>query len=212
MNWAAFSALVPYAQYSSSVAVSGRIGTVLGDGGTSTKVPFAANAWYPFGRKHNDMFNGFRYVDMDHSYQGASPVILGEGSNCVIVILVHATSPEKFAAHISATSPNETLSWKMMKTHLHTFWTKAGQDLTHVRMYVFSERLYRGEAGSFEQANLMDLLSGVFEDQLNTLAERTSLIEGEKGVAWNAYSSVRVDFHNNAPRLQVVHARQRVKD
>ena len=207
MDWLTFSTRVDFARYSSYVAVEGRIATVLGAGGTSARVEFGANEWYPFGTADAAPFKGFRYVDMDRSYQGVLPMILGEGSNCLIVVLVDTTSSTKFGTHISATSDAQEL-FDAMRVNLDAFSNKIGHDPTRVRMYVFSENVARRAAGSYEHANLMALLSAVFSDeQLLTLAERTYLIEGEAGTTWNAYSSVRVDFHDGAPRLQVAHAR-----
>jgi len=208
MDWFTFSSMVDFARFSSSVAVVGRIGTVLGAGGTSTRVPFGANDWYAVNTPNASPYNGFRYVDMDHSYQGVSPMLLAEGSNCLIVVLVDIASQTKFGTHISATSSLNQRFWKAMEMNLYAFSKNIGHDLTRARMYVFSENVARREAGSDEHADVMLLLSSVFsDDQLTTLAARTYLIEGEAGTSWNAYSSVRVDFDQGAPRLQVVHAR-----
>ena len=207
MRWKEFSAFIPEKNCCPDSATKGSMQKLLNQKAVIKTVSNDLNPWYPIGVKHNDFYLGHRYVDMNNSYFGKDPVLLSEATCCIIVVIQDAYTDYCFAAHISAGSDNRPMLWTAMQQDLRNFFRQICFDIYRPIMFLFSNQLHKANHGSFEQKNLMKLLSIIVNDeQLQALAANTFLIEGEGGQAWNQYCSVRASPGQAAGQLAIAFA------
>ena len=194
MNWEQFSATIKPENCALRNSDHGSIERLLADKGIITEECCKAHEWYPKGALNSEDINGYRYVDMNHSFCGMDRILISEASCCMIVVLLDKQSPVKFCAHISATNDQRHKLWYLMKFDLLSFYKRIDKDINRCQLFLFSSNLYKGQNGSLEQANFMKLFAYVFPSlDMQNLATETYLIEGEGGKTWNPYCAVRID-------------------
>ena len=204
MNWESFSSRVCEENCSTEFSRDGKISELLSAGKQIHKTFQRKQECAPKGLKNGEIENGFHYVDMNCSYWGEAPIFVAEASCCMILVLVDAQSGRHFASHISASSDMKRLPWLSVKTDLQLFFKAVDYDVERVEQFIFSCTFYKNQPGSFEQKNVMNLLSSVLsQTQLEKLAEMTYLIQGENGLRWNPCCSVHLSSANSKNTLKV---------
>ena len=204
MKWKDFSTLVNYENCSSTRSQQGKISLLLNGRGTCQQVEFGKHRWYPKGVANNEQFNGYRYIDINQSFNGDEPVLISEASCCMIVLLLDKGSRRKFGAHISAASDIKSRLWLAMKLDLFNFIKKMSSKFDNLELYIFSNNTYKNAEGSHEQRNFMKLFeSALSYDQLKQLAKSTYIIEGEAGKPWNPFCAVRLGEEKGVPQIKV---------
>jgi len=194
MNWQGFSLFVDSNKIVSDASDKGTMAKAFYDRGAVISERRRNHCWYPKGVKNDEKVNGFRYVDMNHSFFGEEPLLVSEASCCMIMILMDTKTKLRFAAHISAASDMNRLSWLSIKTDTQLFFKKIDNDVNRAELFLFSENVYWKDKGTFEQKNVMKLMNYVLSDnQLQRLAKSTWLVQGEAGVKWNPFCAVRLD-------------------
>lgn len=194
MLWKVFSGLVRSECCSPVSSEKGSIARLLQHRGEASHVDYKKHEWYPAGARHDDVINGYRYVDMNHSFLGQDAVLISEASYCMIIVLLNPVTHTRFCAHISATSDLKCRQWLAMKSDLLFFFKNIDFDVTKNELYIFCNNTFKNQEGSYEQRNFMKLMNSVLDDsQLEKLALSTWLIEGEDGNCWNPYCAVRMD-------------------
>jgi len=204
MNWKNFSSLVHAGNYSSDLSSKGRMSELLIGRGVINNSCEKYHAWYPRGVKNSEYVNGFRYVDMNHSYFGEESVLVSEASCCMIMILLDRETQLKFSAHISAASDMKRLPWLLINTDLKFFFKSISCKLERASLYLFSNKMDWNMDGSFEHRNIMSLLSAsLSQKQLEELSRSTYLFQGENGVRWNPFCAVRLKNSNAKQMMEI---------
>ncbi len=204
MRWKTFSSLVSLDSCSFPSSSLGSISSLLSRRGVFCQIACDSHEWHPARFENNEILNGFRYVDMNHSVFGEHPVLISEASCCIIVVLLDPATGNKFCAHISAGSEQRYRLWRFMKFDLQQYFMSINKDITQAELYLFSNNLYHGKEGTHEQRNLMKLFSSVFsEAQLRQLAQASYFVEGEAGSVWNPFCAIRIGGENAQQMMQV---------
>ena len=206
MKWQEFSRTVAVDQCSQPDSSSGTISQLISHRGDVEAVLSSSHKWYPKGIKNAESVSGHRYVDMHHSYCGEDAILISEANCCVIVVLLDTMSNMRFAAHIAACSDMKSKHWLRMKFDLQCFFKKINFDISRTESFLFSNRLYKNGAGSFEQKNVMRLfMSALNPTQLKQMASKTYFIEGEGGQMWNHYCAVRLGENSQQISISLAH-------
>ena len=192
MKWRVFSRSIPQGNCTNIYSSRGSISQLLSLRGDVELVSNEPHQWYPKGVLNSQDVYGYQYVDMHRSYVGKAALLVSEANCCVIFLLIDTKTNMKFAAHIAACSDLKSKFWLAMKFDFSCFFKMVEYDFSRIECYLFSNQLYKDNAGSFEQKNVMTLLSSLTDYQLWKLAENTHLIEGEDGSTWNHHCAVRL--------------------
>jgi len=204
MKWKQFSKFISPEKYSNIHSNRDTISQLVIHRGQVEQVKTTTHKWYPKDVKNNDWVEGYRYVDMNHSYFGSDALILSEASCCVILLLLDSQSNRKFSAHICATSDLKSLNWLRMQFDLKCFFKSINYNLSRAENYFFSNNLYKDGDGSFEQRNVMRLLLSAFtENQLRYIASCSHFIEGENGNRWNPRCAIRLGDENKHQAMNI---------
>jgi len=198
MKWKQFSKCISQKKYSNKDSAKGSIAQLVIHRGQVDNIKPIAHKWYPKGIKNGEWINGYRYVDMNHSYYGCDSLILSEASCCIILVLLDLQNNRRFATHISASSDMKPKNWLHVKFDFWQFFKKNKFNFSHTESYFFSNNLHKNCEGSFEQQNAMRLfLSALTGDQLHQLAASSYFIEGENGNVWNPHCTIRLNNNDN---------------
>jgi len=204
MKWREFSSLIHNDKCANRFSEKGKLSDLFSKVGNIETTNGAYHDWYPKGVKNQECYKGHRYVDINHSYFGAEPLLISEASCCILVLCLDTQSENRFAAHISACSDVFSKQWFSMAFDLQCFFKNMINDIHSAEVYLFSDQLYKGEDGTFEHKNLMRLLSSALsKEQLENLAPYTHLIEGEDGNSWNPLCAVRSNHYNKSHVLDI---------